>query len=75
MTHAASPAPDVTVGDRLRGALVTARIRQVEAARKLGISQPALSRRLSGNAPWRDGEVEKLAAICGIPLSDLMAVA
>jgi transcriptional regulator with XRE-family HTH domain len=55
--------------------MATARIRQTDAARRLGISQPALSRRLSGGAPWRDGEVEKLAAICGIPLTDLMAVA
>jgi predicted transcriptional regulator len=62
MSHAVAP----SLGDRVRGALVTARIRQVDAAAELGISQPVLSRRLAGELPWRDGELEKLAALCGV---------
>lgn len=43
-----------------------ARVKQSDAAAELGISQPALSRRLAGDAPWRDGEIDKLADLCGI---------
>lgn len=71
MANTTSP----TVGDRLRGALATARIKQVDAAAVLGISQPALSRRLAGEVEISREEIEKLAALCNVPVSTLLTEA
>jgi len=61
-----------STGDRVRGALATAGIKQVEAAAELGISQPALSRRIAGWVRWRDGELELIAVMCGVPGESLL---
>ncbi len=60
-----------TTGDRVRGALATARIKQVDAASALNISQSGLSRRISGELAWQDGEVEIIARLCRVPVDSL----
>lgn len=63
------------LGHRVRGALAVAGLRQVDVAEELGISQSELSRRITGRRRWRDGELAKIAKICGVPERSLTAKA
>lgn len=49
-----------------------AEVSQEELGLKLGLSQPAVSRRMSGGLPWRLDELEKLAHVLGLQLADLV---
>lgn len=60
-----------STGDRVRGALATKRIKQAEAAAVIELSQSQLSKRLSGRVAWRDGEIEKIADLCGVTVDQL----
>ena len=62
-----------TVGARVRGRLAEAGITQRAAAVELGLSQPALHRRLSGAIPFDVAELAALGKLLGVPAAHLMA--
>jgi transcriptional regulator with XRE-family HTH domain len=64
--------PPLTVADRVRKRIRAAEVSQEELGAKLGLSQPAVSRRMSGALSWRLDELKKLAVVLGIPLADLI---
>ncbi len=45
---------------------------QSDIATALGISQTAISRRLSGSVPWDVNELELVATALDVPLADLL---
>lgn len=45
---------------------------QKELADAIGMSQPALSRRLAGEVPWNVPELERVAKRFGVDTSDLL---
>lgn len=59
-----NPVPDAeVVGSRIRGLLAERKLSQLVAARHLGISQAAMSRRISGETPFDVVELGRLAAL------------
>ena len=61
-----------SVGAKVRGRLAEAGITQRYAATKLGLSQPALHRRLSGAIPFDVDELAALSSLLDVPLSQLV---
>ena len=51
------------------------RIRQVELAAELGMSQGSLSDRLNSRTQWRLDELRQAAEYVGIPMTDLVGAA
>lgn len=58
----------------VRQALSEARRTQTEAAEQLGVSQAAISRRLSGEVEFTAAELHTLAAWLARPVGDLIGV-
>lgn len=67
-----NPTPASSVADRVRKHILVAEVSQDELGLKIGLSQPAISRRMTGAMPWRLDELEKLAAALGLPLVELL---
>jgi transcriptional regulator with XRE-family HTH domain len=44
-----------------------------EVARKLNMTRPALTRRLSGETAWHIDEIEKLAKLFGVSVNELIS--
>lgn len=66
------PTPVRTVADRVRKRILLAEVSQEELGLKIGLSQPAISRRMTGTMPWRLDELEKLADALGLHLAELL---
>lgn len=49
-------------------------LRQDWIAQRLGLSEPAISLKLSGRRPWRGGEVDRLAELLGVSPAELLEV-
>jgi transcriptional regulator with XRE-family HTH domain len=60
-----------TIADRVRGALATRRLTQEQAGDAVGLSQKAMSRRLTGEVEFSVTELQKLAELAGVPVSTL----
>lgn len=60
------------VHDRVRAIAAARRVPQRELARALGITQQAVSRRLVGAVAFRVDELQKIAALLGVPLQQLL---
>jgi transcriptional regulator with XRE-family HTH domain len=43
-----------------------------ELAEKLGMTQRSMSRRLTGDATFRDAELVEIAAVLGVPVTQLL---
>lgn len=71
-TTAEIPDLDTELGQLAHTMLWQQRISQTTAADHLGISQSALSRSLRGERRWRIAEVVALAALLGVPITDLL---
>ena len=61
------------VAANIRAELARQRVSQFVVADRLGLSQAAVSRRLSGGTPFELDEVEAIASLLGVPLVDLIA--
>ena len=59
----------------IRAEMARAGLTQMQLSQKLGMSQSALSRRLSSDAEWSVGELVALADILGVPAARLLAEA
>lgn len=66
MNSAAAASAAVREALRARG------IRQSDAARVLGLSQPALSDRLRGRTPFTLADLDALAAHLGVTVAELL---
>jgi transcriptional regulator with XRE-family HTH domain len=62
-----------SVAGEVRAAMARRRISQTALAEALGMSQAAISRRLTGTIPFDVAELSAIATILGVPLSALLA--
>lgn len=69
MTYAPAPA---LVGKLARDAIRDAELTQAAVAERLGMSQSQLSRRLAGKLVLDVRELDVIAEMCGVALSDLV---
>lgn len=65
--------PRVAVAEEILALMGRTRTRQNTLARAIGISQPSLSKRLSGQHPFDLDELTSIAAYFGVEISDLLA--
>ena len=63
------PAQSADLAEEARAVLARRRVTQASAARAIGLSQPAISRRLSGTIPFSAAEIAALAEFVGVPVS------
>lgn len=59
-------------GERVRQAMIRARVRQNDVAAVLGISQAQVSQRLAGNVDFSVTELAAIARHLGVPMVDLI---
>ena len=64
-----------SIAANVSAALTTAGIPQRDAASRTGIPLTTLSRRLTGNSPFTIVELDLIAGILGVTVSDLIAQA
>lgn len=67
-----SVAERIAVADEVRGGMARARVTQTQLAAALGLSQPAISRRLQGKVDFTVSELRDVAAMLGVPISQLL---
>lgn len=60
------------IGEKVHTVMWKKRVTQIELAERLGIGQPALSRKLRGARPWTIDELLDVGRILDVPLSDLL---
>lgn len=60
------------IAERIRHLMLDARISGVELARRAGMTQPYLSRRLMGGVEFRAGDLEAIAAALDVPIHQLL---
>ena len=70
MENVESPPP--TIAERVRGAMAERRITGAELARRLEVTQPYMSRRLTGEVEFRYSDLERIAEALDVPLSRLL---
>jgi len=63
------------IAANVSSALTTAGIPQRDAAKRTGIPLTTLSRRLTGNSPFTIVELDLIAGLLGVTVSDLIAQA
>ncbi len=71
-------APDslrAEVAAQLRSELARHQVSGVELAGRLGVSQPYVSRRLSGNVPLDLDDLQRIAGVLGVTVGDLVPAA
>ncbi len=57
-----------TVSTEIRADMARSRVTQADLAKRLGVSQPAVSRRLNGELPWDLDQLESICALFDAPL-------
>lgn len=62
----------VATGARIKGFMASRSITQAQVAAHLGLSQPAVSRRLRGEVPFNVDEIHSLAALFKTTVTRLM---
>lgn len=63
--------PAAAIGERVRQALADAGISQETAAEAVGLTQPNLSRRITGRVSFRVHELQAVAVLCGRTVASL----
>lgn len=61
-----------TVANTIRAELARRSLTQADLATALGVTQPSVSRRMSGQTPFTVDEVAKAAALLGLPVTALV---
>ena len=64
--------PSLRVADSIRAEMARRRISQKELAERVGMTQPAVSRRLSGEVVFAVDELPTFAEALGVPVSTLL---
>ena len=65
--------PSSVVGANVRAELARRRLSQSDLAAHLGVSQTAISKRLSGEVAWDINELSTVAAFFGLTVEQLVA--
>lgn len=65
----------VAIGQAVKGAIVQANLNQDLLASAVGLSINSMSRRLNGHLPFTYPELRAVAAVTGVPVSELIATA
>lgn len=60
------------VGANVRAEMARKRLSQSALAERLNLTQQMLSRRISGQLAFRVDELHEIAAVLGVPVSDLI---
>jgi predicted XRE-type DNA-binding protein len=60
------------VANTIRAELARRSLTQADLANALGVTQPAVSRRMTGQVPFDVEELAKAAALLGLPVSALI---
>lgn len=60
------------VAEEVRVLLARRRLSASELARQIGVTQPYISRRLTGDTPFDVDDLERIADALDVPISDLM---
>lgn len=63
------------IGSRVRGLMAEKRVTQEQVGASLGLSQVAISRRLSGRVPFDVNELKAVSVLLGEPMSALTEAA
>ena len=63
---------DAVIGERVRTWLFRRHVLQTSLARALGITQPALSRKMGGYTGWNATDLIKAAAFLEVPITELL---
>jgi predicted transcriptional regulator len=66
---------DAEVTAKVRATIAELGISGVELSRRLGVTQSYMARRLSGDVPWRVGELDAVAQALGVPVTQFLASA
>jgi transcriptional regulator with XRE-family HTH domain len=61
--------PHQAVAAEVRAEMARKKVSQQEVARRLGVAQQTISRRITGEIPFDVAELAKIAEILGVPLS------
>lgn len=65
----------VAIGAAVRGAIASAELTQAEAAEGIGVAVNTFSRRINGLLPFTWPELVRVAALTGVPVTELAASA
>jgi transcriptional regulator with XRE-family HTH domain len=60
------------VGELIHHAMWRQRMTQAQVAEALGITQPALSKKIRGSRPWSVDELLRVAEVLGVPVESLL---
>ena len=66
-----NPTYTTRVASSVRAEMARRKITQTELAESLGMTQPAISRRMSGAVPFDTEELGQIADLLGVPMSVL----
>lgn len=66
--------PAAKIGARVRGLMAERKITQERVADHLGLKQPAIARRLSGEVPFDVNELSQVAGLLDVQVSTLTEV-
>lgn len=69
-----NPTLNASVAAEVRAELGRQQITQHQLAARLGWAPALLSRRLTGRTPLRTDDIERIAQVLGVPLSQLIPV-
>jgi transcriptional regulator with XRE-family HTH domain len=67
-----NPTPSLRIAASVRAEMARRRMSQKDLAELLGMTQPALSRRLTGEVPFAVDDLPLFAEALGVPVSVLM---
>jgi transcriptional regulator with XRE-family HTH domain len=65
-------AADVEIGARVHTVMWRAKVSQVSLAKRLGMTQTAISRKVRGDRPWFASELLEVASALNVPIADLL---
>lgn len=63
---------DDQISELVRAALAENGMSASEMARRIGVTQPYMARRLGGDVPWRINELTAVADALGVPLAKFL---
>lgn len=64
--------PTAKTGENVRAEMARRGVTQMVLARKIGLSQPAVSARLKGKTPFNINELCLIASVLNVPLTALL---
>lgn len=62
---------DESIGRRVHAAMAEAGMTQAQLAARLGLTQAAVSRKLSGERPWYTDELVNVSSLLGVSVGEL----